>query len=50
MRALFFWLIGKCDHDWSQWQPFDLRADEPGGPRTYHDFRRVCRKCGVTST
>ncbi|MBX9594223.1 MAG: hypothetical protein K2X46_07670 [Roseomonas sp.] len=47
LRAAMFRVLGRCDHHWSDWKPMDLRADYPGGPRSFHDFRRVCTKCGA---
>lgn len=39
------WERRKHAHDWKE-EYYDLRADEPGGPKTWHGIRWRCQ-CGA---
>jgi hypothetical protein len=47
VKLTFFPPPPPCDHEWREWYA-DLRADEPGGPKTFHEIHWTCKRCGVT--
>ena len=42
-----WWRMKTHRHVWREWY-YDLRADEPGGPKTYHGIGWTCRICAKT--
>lgn len=44
-RLKTWWRQRRCWHIWKL-VPTDLRADEPGGPKTFHECYFVCTQCG----